>query len=134
MDWKKFVKAIRTETGLTTKDLAGIIGVSRRTVEDWEQGRRKPSKSAQKLLSKFHADTARKQCVHYHPGIGHHTIREEFGTRFVYSYRAPLGEYAPKDADPREWSLIRYPVALGPEFCEAFNPSTCEWVSPDIPD
>lgn len=45
------LKAIRKQDGLSTKQLAEICGVSARTVEDWEQGRRSPSKSAMMLLA-----------------------------------------------------------------------------------
>ena len=45
------IKAIRKQGGLSTKQLAEICGVSARTVEDWEQGRRSPSKSAMMLLA-----------------------------------------------------------------------------------
>jgi DNA-binding transcriptional regulator YiaG len=41
----------RVERGYTRRQLADIIGVSHRTVESWEYGIRRPSKSAQKLLN-----------------------------------------------------------------------------------
>jgi len=39
MDYAQGIKAIRDKTGLTTQALADLCGVSRRTVEGWEQGR-----------------------------------------------------------------------------------------------
>jgi len=40
------IKALRARKAWTTKQLGERIGVSGRTVEGWEQGRRKPSKMA----------------------------------------------------------------------------------------
>jgi putative transcriptional regulator len=40
----------RLGTGLTQEQFAVLLGVSRRTLEQWEQGRRKPSGAAQTLL------------------------------------------------------------------------------------
>lgn len=40
------IKLIRKESGLNTTDFGAKIGVSGRTVEDWEQGRRNPSSPA----------------------------------------------------------------------------------------
>ena len=39
MDYAPGIKAIRAQIGLSTDDLAAHCGVSRRTVEGWEQGR-----------------------------------------------------------------------------------------------
>lgn len=39
MDYAPGIKAIRTRLGLSTQQLADLCGVSRRTVEGWEQGR-----------------------------------------------------------------------------------------------
>jgi putative transcriptional regulator len=43
-------KAIRTRLKLSQAAFAGLMGVSLRTVQDWEQGRRKPSGPAIALL------------------------------------------------------------------------------------
>ena len=43
-------KAIRTRLKLSQSAFAGLMGVSLRTVQDWEQGRRKPSGPAIALL------------------------------------------------------------------------------------
>src|SRR5438445_5282179 len=40
----------RLKSGLTQAQFAALLGVSRRTLEQWEQGRRKPSKAAQTLI------------------------------------------------------------------------------------
>ncbi len=43
-------KKIRAGLGLSQVAFAGLMGVSLRTVQDWEQGRRKPSGPAKSLL------------------------------------------------------------------------------------
>ena len=43
-------KIIRTNLKLSQAAFAGLMGVSLRTVQDWEQGRRKPSGPAKSLL------------------------------------------------------------------------------------
>lgn len=43
-------KVIRTKLKLSQSAFAGLMGVSLRTVQDWEQGRRKPSGHAIALL------------------------------------------------------------------------------------
>jgi putative transcriptional regulator len=43
-------KQIRAEFGLTQEDFAAMIGVSIRTLQNWEQGRRKPEGPARALL------------------------------------------------------------------------------------
>lgn len=45
------VAKIREKTGLTQKQLAERMGVSRRTLENWEQGRRVPQGPARALLT-----------------------------------------------------------------------------------
>ena len=44
------VKTIRGRTGLSQSAFAGLLGISVRTLQDWEQGRRKPRGPAQALL------------------------------------------------------------------------------------
>lgn len=41
---------VRTRLGLTQAAFSQLLGVSARTVQDWEQGRRKPTGAAQTLL------------------------------------------------------------------------------------
>ena len=41
---------VRLKSGLTQEQFATLLGVSRRTLEQWEQGRRKPSRAAKTLL------------------------------------------------------------------------------------
>ena len=41
---------IRAKLKLSRSAFAGLMGVSLRTVQDWEQGRRKPSGPAEALL------------------------------------------------------------------------------------
>jgi putative transcriptional regulator len=43
-------QAIRAKLQLSQAAFAGLMGVSLRTVQDWEQGRRKPSGPAEALL------------------------------------------------------------------------------------
>lgn len=44
------VKSIRDKVGLSQTRFAGLIGVSKRTLENWEQGRRRPTGPARALL------------------------------------------------------------------------------------
>ena len=45
-----FVAKARLKTGLTQAEFAGLLGVSKRTLEQWEQGRRQPSGAAKTLI------------------------------------------------------------------------------------
>ncbi len=40
----------RAQTGLSQQDFAHLLGVSARTLQDWEQGRREPNGAAKTLL------------------------------------------------------------------------------------
>jgi len=44
------VSNIRAKTGLSQSRFAALLGVSVRTLQDWEQGRRAPSGAARTLL------------------------------------------------------------------------------------
>ena len=44
------VKSIREKTGLSQSKFAALLGVSIRTLQDWEQHRRAPSGAARTLL------------------------------------------------------------------------------------
>lgn len=44
------VAVIREKTGLSQSRFAALLGVSVRTLQDWEQGRRAPSGAARTLL------------------------------------------------------------------------------------
>ena len=50
------VKAIREQMGVSQDKFAVILGVSKRTVENWEQGRRQPTGAARSLLKIVEAD------------------------------------------------------------------------------
>jgi putative transcriptional regulator len=51
------VKSIREKTGLSQTGFAMLIGVSKRTLENWEQGRRHPTGPAKVLLRILDVDT-----------------------------------------------------------------------------
>ncbi|MDE2420138.1 MAG: helix-turn-helix domain-containing protein [Gammaproteobacteria bacterium] len=44
------VVAARQKTGLTQSSFAALLGVSKRTLQEWEQARKTPSKAAQSLI------------------------------------------------------------------------------------
>ncbi len=48
------VSSIREKTGLSQSRFAALLGVSVRTLQDWEQGRRAPSGAARTLLLVAH--------------------------------------------------------------------------------
>jgi len=52
----------RLKAGLTQRQFAALLGVSRRTLEQWEQGRRKPSRAAKTLIkvAELHPEVLRK--------------------------------------------------------------------------
>jgi putative transcriptional regulator len=45
-----WINEVRFKTGLSQNTFAKLLGVSVRTLQDWEQGRRKPSGAAKTLL------------------------------------------------------------------------------------
>ena len=47
---RSYVVRTRLRSGLTQAQFAALLGVSKRTVEQWEQGRREPSGAARTLL------------------------------------------------------------------------------------
>ena len=48
------VATVRAKTGLSQARFAALLGVSVRTLQDWEQGRRAPSGAARTLLLVAH--------------------------------------------------------------------------------
>lgn len=50
------VKVIRDRLGVSQEKFAFLLGVSKRTVENWEQGRRHPTGPARSLLRIVDAD------------------------------------------------------------------------------
>jgi putative transcriptional regulator len=47
---KSHVVRVRLKSGLSQVQFAAALGVSKRTLEQWEQGRREPSGAAKQLL------------------------------------------------------------------------------------
>jgi putative transcriptional regulator len=45
------VISVRTSVGLSQDKFAQVLGVSTRTLQEWEQGRRRPTGAAQTLLA-----------------------------------------------------------------------------------
>jgi len=45
------INAVRANMGLSQEKFATVMGVSMRTLQEWEQGRRKPSGAALSLLT-----------------------------------------------------------------------------------
>ena len=50
------VALARRKSDLTQEQFANILGTSKRTLESWEQGTRRPSKAAQSLIKLFIID------------------------------------------------------------------------------
>jgi putative transcriptional regulator len=44
------IKAVRAKSGLSQSAFAALLGVSARTLQEWEQGRRRPTGPARSLL------------------------------------------------------------------------------------
>jgi DNA-binding transcriptional regulator YiaG len=53
MDYAPGIKAVRAALGLSTTQLAEACGKSRRTVEDWEQGRRMAPTESLNVMAKL---------------------------------------------------------------------------------
>lgn len=49
------IKALREKAGVSQRAFAAMIGVSNRTLQDWEQGRRTPTGPAMNLLRLYEA-------------------------------------------------------------------------------
>ena len=47
---KSYIVRVRLKSGLSQAKFAAALSVSKRTLEQWEQGRRKPSGAAKQLL------------------------------------------------------------------------------------
>ncbi len=52
---KDDIKALREKAGVSQREFAFIIGVSQRTLQEWEQGRRVPTGPAMNLLRMYEA-------------------------------------------------------------------------------
>jgi putative transcriptional regulator len=56
------VAQARHKAGLSQAQFADVLGISKRTLQDWEQGRRSPSGAARALIriAKRHPDVVRE--------------------------------------------------------------------------
>jgi putative transcriptional regulator len=56
------IASARMKAGLTQAQFAALLGVSRRTLEQWEQGRREPSGAAKTLIkvAELHPEVLRE--------------------------------------------------------------------------
>lgn len=45
------IRSIRERVGVSQAEFARMLGISLRTLQDWEQGRRQPNQAAQSLLA-----------------------------------------------------------------------------------
>jgi len=52
---KDDIRALREKAGVSQREFAGMLGVSLRTLQDWEQGRRTPTGPAMNLLRVYEA-------------------------------------------------------------------------------
>ena len=51
----KDIRALREKAGVSQRTFAAMLGVSSRTLQDWEQGRRTPTGPAMNLLRLYEA-------------------------------------------------------------------------------
>jgi len=49
------IKALREKAGVSQREFAAMLGVSNRTLQEWEQGRRTPTGPAMNLLRVYEA-------------------------------------------------------------------------------
>jgi putative transcriptional regulator len=54
--WAERIVAMRKRAGLTQKEFAAMVGVSSKTLENWEQSRRQPTGAAAVLLAVLEQD------------------------------------------------------------------------------
>jgi putative transcriptional regulator len=52
----KEITRLRVESGMSQADFAGALNVSAKTVQSWEQGQRRPSQAALRLIQVFRHD------------------------------------------------------------------------------
>ena len=62
MEPRSPVVRARLSSGLTQERFAALLGISKRTLEQWEQGRREPSGAAKTLirLAELHPELLRE--------------------------------------------------------------------------
>jgi len=61
---------VRNTVGLSQAQFAAVLGVSRRTLQGWEQGRRQPTRAAKTLLrvAERHPEGLRELAAPWPPG------------------------------------------------------------------
>jgi len=62
------IKTVRARAGLSQEVFAGLMGISRRTLQEWEQGRRRPTGPALALLRIVDANP--RALLPPRPGVG----------------------------------------------------------------
>ena len=62
------VAALRARFGASQREFAELIGISARTLQEWEQGRRKPQGPARVLLLVADKDPFINHQIYYHMG------------------------------------------------------------------
>lgn len=67
----------RAHVGLSQEDFANLLGVSARTLQDWEQGRREPNGAARTLLrvAVAHPEVLRELSENVQPSIPANALR-----------------------------------------------------------
>jgi DNA-binding transcriptional regulator YiaG len=61
MPFKKRVKTLRKQLGMTQQQLADVLGVNRVSVAHWETGLRRPSRMAQNFMERLRKESNAKK-------------------------------------------------------------------------
>ena len=105
------VKAIRQRLGQSQTEFARMIGVSVATLQNWEQGRRRPEGPARALLKSGSLGLLGIGAQHTQPACSVNQL--SFNTRFAFAtirpVQSPRKSLAPNAAVSRRWKP-RWPV------------------------